>query len=127
MTAFGLGTLASMATRERYARFTESMYHVYATMEQELDQTNNTPATMLVWKEHGDVLRRSEALYDDLQDVMTSSEQLARLDLIRDHRRENNNNNNNRNDENSINTMKLIRSLPTRNYVTAIQRAGARD
>ena len=125
MTAFGLGTLASMATRERYARFTESMYHVYATMEQELDQINNTPATMLVWKKHGDVLRRSEALYDDLKDVMTSSEQLARLDLIRDHRRENNNNNNTRNDENS--TMKLIRSLPTRNYVTAIQQAGARD
>merc|ERR1719162_2349708 len=127
MTAFGLGTLASMATRERYTRFTESMYHVYATMEQELDQPNNAPATMLVWKKHGDVLRRSEALYDDLKDVMTSSEQLARIDLIRDNRRENNNSNDNRNDENSINTMKLIRSLPTRNYVTAIQRAGARD
>merc|ERR1719162_1596905 len=120
MTAFGLGTLASMATRERYTRFTESMYHVYATMEQELDQTNNTPATMLVWKKHGDVLRRSEALYYDLKDVITSSEQLARLDLIRDNRRENNNSN----DENS--TMELIRSIPTRNYVTAIQRAGAR-
>merc|ERR1712032_1202481 len=37
MKAFGLGTLASMANRERYQRFTESMYHAYSAMERELD------------------------------------------------------------------------------------------
>merc|ERR1719324_353309 len=42
MKTFGLGTAASMASRERYARFTASMHAVYATMEEELDRVSTT-------------------------------------------------------------------------------------
>merc|ERR1740117_2014002 len=38
MKVFGMGTLASMASRERYLRFTHAMYGVYSTMEEELDR-----------------------------------------------------------------------------------------
>ena len=37
MRVFGLGTAASMASVEKYARFTAAMLAVYKTMEEELD------------------------------------------------------------------------------------------
>jgi len=72
MKTFGLGTAASMATRERYARFTAAMYAVYSTMEQELDATAEThsPAVHSVWAKHGQILRRAPALQTDLADVL---------------------------------------------------------
>merc|ERR1719343_987554 len=77
MKTFGLGTAASMASRERYARFTASMHAVYSAMEEELDKTTAvaSPAVHSVWSEHGKTLRRSEALKKDLADV---AEELAR-------------------------------------------------
>ena len=42
MKTFGLGTLASMANKERYVRFTKSLYGVYSTMEDELDRCAKT-------------------------------------------------------------------------------------
>jgi heme oxygenase len=74
MKTFGLGTLASMASRERYARFTGSMYAVYRTMEVELDATvafSEPVAT--VWKPYGSILRRSERLQQDWLDVAPST------------------------------------------------------
>lgn len=98
LRAFGLGTLASMATLERYKRFTSSMHHVYSTMEDELDKTETE--ALELWKRHGEVLRRSDALYHDLQDVTTSDE-LAIM---------------------------LQQPTPsTQNYVAAIREAGERD
>mmetsp|Transcript_108320 Transcript_108320/g.169383 ORF Transcript_108320/g.169383 Transcript_108320/m.169383 type:complete len:277 (-) Transcript_108320:151-981(-) len=71
MKTFGLGTAASMASRERYARFTESMHAVYSTMEDELDKTTaeDAPAVHRVWAEHGSTLRRAASLEKDLADV----------------------------------------------------------
>lgn len=71
MKTFGLGTAASMANRERYARFTASMFKVYTAMEEELDKTNAlvAPAVHYVWSQHGATLRRAQALKHDLDDV----------------------------------------------------------
>jgi hypothetical protein len=48
MRVFGLGTAASLADRERYARFTASMHAVYSAMEHRLDHSVS-PANRLVW------------------------------------------------------------------------------
>merc|ERR1719353_1943207 len=70
MKTFGLGTAASMANRERYGRFTQSMFQVYSAMEEELDRTapGNDPVRE-VWSRHGSVLRRASRLREDLADV----------------------------------------------------------
>lgn len=72
MRVFGLGTLASMASRERYARFTASMLAVYGAMEEELDQatSQDSPAVHFVWARHGARLRRAGALRADLTDIV---------------------------------------------------------
>eukprot|EP00930_Biecheleria_cincta_P058567 TRINITY_DN44384_c0_g1_i1.p1 TRINITY_DN44384_c0_g1~~TRINITY_DN44384_c0_g1_i1.p1 ORF type:complete len:286 (-),score=48.69 TRINITY_DN44384_c0_g1_i1:183-1040(-) len=71
MKTFGLGTAASLANRERYARFTASMFKVYSAMEEELDKSNAlaAPAVHYVWARHGATLRRAQALEQDLGDV----------------------------------------------------------
>lgn len=70
MKTFGLGTLASMSDRERYARFTGSMYAVYQAMETELDASVSVSKPVAtVWKPYGDILRRSERLEKDWLDV----------------------------------------------------------
>lgn len=73
MKTFGLGTAASMSNVHRYGRFTRSMHAIYATMEQELDQTvresRSTSPVSLVWERHGTFLRRANNLCLDLQDV----------------------------------------------------------
>lgn len=71
MKTFGLGTAASMSSRERYARFTASMHAVYSAMEEELDKATDTAssAVHMVWSEHGKTLRRADALKRDLADV----------------------------------------------------------
>lgn len=99
MRAFGLGTLASMASVERYQSFTLSLFHVYSALEDELDKTR-TPALEL-WMKHRDILRRSEALYLDLKDV-TPADKLA--DLV-----------------------KSPSHGPTLDYVNDIREAGERD
>jgi heme oxygenase len=68
MRVFGLGTAAALASRERYGRFTCSMHAVYLTMERSLDECQS-PAVRQLWKEHGDSLRRAEALKADLDEV----------------------------------------------------------
>jgi len=72
MRVFGLGTLASMASRQRYARFTASMLAVYRAMEEELDQATatNSPVVHPVWAKHGPTLRRAAALKADFDDVV---------------------------------------------------------
>lgn len=67
MKAFGLGTVASMASVPRYARFTASMLEVYATMEGKLDAAASPSSS--VWREHGPVLRRARRLEADLAAV----------------------------------------------------------
>lgn len=69
MTAFGLGTMASMASVGRYARFTASMHGLYAAMETQFDGALAGSPTDLVWSRHGDVLRRAVRLAADLRDV----------------------------------------------------------
>jgi heme oxygenase len=64
MKVFGFGTLSSMSSLEQYQRFVESMYVIYSTMEQELDETNGR-----IWQEYGDRLRRTEAIRLDWMDV----------------------------------------------------------
>merc|ERR1740115_136094 len=76
MKVFGMGTLASMASRERYLRFTHAMYGVYSTMEEELDRCSaelpptpnsnndhasaNNIAIAHFWNRHSEILRRAE-------------------------------------------------------------------
>merc|ERR1740117_2201923 len=91
MKVFGLGTLASMANKDRYLRFTKSLYGVYSTMEDEMDKcclhdygNNPVGATDNVgtieksigkdhispvayfWKRHSEILRRAELLQGDI-------------------------------------------------------------
>jgi len=68
MRVFGLGTAASMVSRERYGRFTSSMHAAYQAMEDALDRSSS-PAVMSVWCEFGDDLRRKASLEADLEEV----------------------------------------------------------
>jgi|EP00908_Phaeocystis_cordata_P025821 heme oxygenase len=68
MKTFGLGTAASMASVQRYTRFTAAMRHIYGTMEKSLDGCSS-PAIVPVWKQFGDDLRREPSLTLDLADV----------------------------------------------------------
>ena len=79
MTAFGLGTVASMASVDRYARFTTSMRAVYDAMETQFDAAPTGSATALVWSRHGDVLRRASKLEEDLHDVAADAATSAEL------------------------------------------------
>jgi len=76
MKVFGLGTAASMANRERYTRFTNSMLAVYTVMEHSFD-TCDSPAVSLVWGRWGDGLRRKEALASDLAEVCSQAPPLS--------------------------------------------------
>jgi heme oxygenase len=71
MKIFGAGTVAALANKDRYARFTSSMLAVYEAMESELDKATpeNSPAVHHVWKEHSHILRRTSSLKADLNDV----------------------------------------------------------
>ena len=99
MKTFGLGTAASLASVERYARFTGAMRHVYGTMERTLD-ASTSPATAPLWSEFGVPLRRAPSLSLDLADVAPSE---ADLDVL------------------------FPPSEMTRRYVEAIEEAGAKD
>ena len=52
MKVFGLGTLASLSSRERYSRFTASMHAVYSAMEGRLDASKSAP-TQRLWSRFG--------------------------------------------------------------------------
>ena len=69
MKVFGLGTLASLSSRERYARFTASMHAVYSAMEGRLDASKSAP-TQRLWSRFGPQLRRTEALAADLDEAI---------------------------------------------------------
>jgi len=84
MKVFGMGTLASMASRDRYLRFTHAMYGVYSTMEEELDRCsvalppspniNNeigstSNAIAHFWNRHSEILRRADKLESDILDL----------------------------------------------------------
>jgi len=85
MRVFGMGTLASMATKERYLRFTHAMYGIYSTMEDQLDlccpSINPTPHPSTststppippphpvahFWTRHSKILRRAPLLQHDI-------------------------------------------------------------
>ena len=68
MKVFGLGTAASLASLERYRKFTFSMHCVYSEMEKRLDQCTFPPVAEL-WAKNRHILRRSHALRNDLKDV----------------------------------------------------------
>jgi hypothetical protein len=72
MKTFGLGTAASLATVERYARFTAAMHHVYGTMERSFD-ASTSPVVVPLWQRFGDSLRREPSLALDLADVSSSA------------------------------------------------------
>lgn len=104
MKVFGLGTLAALAHRPRYARFTASMLGVYEAMERELDAaslhgSDRAPAA-LVWDAFGPALRRAPSLRADLKDVIESQACHAAAHLP---------------------------SPATQAYLRAIERAGQRD
>ena len=105
MKVFGLGTMASMANPQRYHRFSLSMYAIYQTMEQELDQTTEIyPKLFRIWQKHGSILKRRVALEHDLRHVLPDEESLE--SRLAQHLRE---------------------SPATKQYVEAIQAAGKVD
>ena len=69
MRAFGRGTLAALASRAAYARFTAAHFHFYSELERRLDEAahgpNPTP-TGSVWRLFSEDLRRAPALERDL-------------------------------------------------------------
>lgn len=79
MKVFGLGTMAALANHSRYANFTSSMLGVYRTMEEELDKASPdlSPAVYSVWKDHSQILRRTQALEADLADIETTASSSA--------------------------------------------------
>ena len=105
MRTFGLGTAASIASRARYSRFTTSMHAIYTAMEEEFDSASPeaSPVVHALWQRHGDTLRRSSALRQDLEDVL---EEPGETDMW---------------------GVALDISPATRRYVTGIQEAGADD
>jgi len=74
MKVFGFGTVAALANRSRYSRFTSSMLSVYGAMEAEFDKASPdaAPAVHAVWSQHKDILRRAPALQSDLADVSSN-------------------------------------------------------
>eukprot|EP00928_Gymnodinium_smaydae_P042433 TRINITY_DN28570_c4_g1_i1.p1 TRINITY_DN28570_c4_g1~~TRINITY_DN28570_c4_g1_i1.p1 ORF type:complete len:267 (+),score=59.45 TRINITY_DN28570_c4_g1_i1:57-857(+) len=65
-----LGTIAAMASKERYARLLASLHDVYVALEEELDSNaEQSPILRQFWSRHGDALRRAPALKADLEDV----------------------------------------------------------
>eukprot|EP00956_Cyclotella_meneghiniana_P012174 scaffold17271_cov69-Cyclotella_meneghiniana.AAC.13 len=89
MKVFGLGTLSSMSSKERYARFTHSMYGVYGAMEDELDLSSGitkynlenggsraSEPVQYFWTLHSEVLRRSNKLKQDLIDIGKDAESM---------------------------------------------------
>jgi len=88
MKVFAMGTLSSMANKERYARFTKALYGVYSTMEDEMDKccaevptsandvdnnaegiekiANQNSPVVYFWSRHSEILRRSELLRKDI-------------------------------------------------------------
>lgn len=103
MYTFGMGTVAALASRKRYGRFTSSMHEVYFTMEEELDKTSSastssTAPVALAWGRLGQRLRRAELLRADLSDVVADVD-AARAEI----------------------------SPGTREYVEAVRRAGLSD
>lgn len=120
MKVFGMGTLASMANKQRYVRFTTSLYGVYSTMEDEMDKCcvqstsnslgnenlsehsesdteQNSPVAHF-WNKHSEILRRAEHLRRDIS-ALTDN------DLGKDY----------------------SYSQPTLNYMNAIKDAGDQD
>merc|ERR1740130_2310759 len=95
MKVFGLGTLASMASRERYLRFTHAMYGVYSAMEEELDRCSvvelpptpnsndhasaNNIAIAHFWNRHSEILRRADKLKSDILDISPQQDTVSSL------------------------------------------------
>jgi heme oxygenase len=72
MKTFGLGTAASLSSRERYGRFTASMHAAYDAMESEFDaavEADSSSVGAQFWRAHGPTLRRADRLALDLADV----------------------------------------------------------
>ena len=72
MKSFGLGTLATVSSKERYGGFLTSLHAVYDTMERTLDGAAATPANSIAggcWNAHADVLRREGKIRRDLAQV----------------------------------------------------------
>jgi heme oxygenase len=73
MKIFGMGTLATMASRTQYQRFLINLHAVYSTLEEELDATSipaiQSSVVRSVWKNHESTLRRQERLLRDVQEI----------------------------------------------------------
>eukprot|EP00546_Thalassionema_frauenfeldii_P000636 CAMPEP_0178935510 /NCGR_PEP_ID=MMETSP0786-20121207/24595_1 /TAXON_ID=186022 /ORGANISM="Thalassionema frauenfeldii, Strain CCMP 1798" /LENGTH=333 /DNA_ID=CAMNT_0020613685 /DNA_START=67 /DNA_END=1069 /DNA_ORIENTATION=+ len=131
MRVFGMGTLASIASRERYVRFTSSLYGIYSTMEQEkmleAAEARNTDSNQQegkqagnflsaspvasFWNKHSTTLRRASYLKKDVMDVCkmmkTSEISIDRQPML--------------------GTDDAIYSPATIDYINAIREAGEED
>ena len=64
--SFGLGTLATMANMDRYAKFLTSLHAVYDTMERAFDEFPDDAVVGRCWSSRGGVLRREGKIRKDL-------------------------------------------------------------
>ena len=73
MTVFGVGTLATMASRARYGQFLTNFQAIYSTMEEELDAASmpaiKSETIRLVWDPHQGILRRNARLNEDIEEI----------------------------------------------------------
>jgi heme oxygenase len=76
MKVFGLGTIASMSSLNRYEQIVTNLLAIYTAMEHELDITTTTTVTResdhpvgILWQRHEHILRRSKKLQDDLHEI----------------------------------------------------------
>lgn len=70
MAVFGLGTLATWSSLERYRESTAALGRVYEVMEEELDCCAEAgSSSAAVWDAHAEVLRRAPRYAQDLGDL----------------------------------------------------------
>lgn len=74
MKVFGTGTLAALASKSAFAKFTAAHYHFYGELERRLDDAAlaGTPSGKL-WSKFAGELRRAPALEDDLRTLLGTS------------------------------------------------------
>jgi heme oxygenase len=73
MRAFGRGTLAALASRSAYAKFTAAHYHFYCELERRLDDAARGPKPTpsgILWRRFSEDLRRAPALQSDLVNLL---------------------------------------------------------
>lgn len=76
MRAFGRGTLAALASKSNFAKFTAAHYHFYSELERRLDDAARGPKPSpsgVLWRRFSEDLRRAPSLEEDLNNLLDTT------------------------------------------------------